>query len=147
MRRSRLLLTTEDFADLTPALSGACATISSDALMNPFDGKRLYPSCSKFNLTLVSSYQATNAGPWINLPLDISLRTVPLSYRRANRFLRFLSYHLMHDHSLYCHTVHGVRVAIEVYESSKRVRSIHALYGWWTRRSVRCRDHNAVGCH
>lgn len=27
-----------DFADNDLALSGACATISSDALMNPFDG-------------------------------------------------------------------------------------------------------------
>ena len=26
-------------ADFLPALSGACATIASDALMNPFDGK------------------------------------------------------------------------------------------------------------
>src|SRR5947207_15871013 len=31
--------------DILPALSGACATIASDALMNPFDGKNthLYP--------------------------------------------------------------------------------------------------------
>jgi hypothetical protein len=28
-----------DFANQAPATSGACATIASDALMNPFDGK------------------------------------------------------------------------------------------------------------
>lgn len=32
---------------LTDALatSGACATIASDALMNPFDGKETIPTC------------------------------------------------------------------------------------------------------
>jgi hypothetical protein len=28
-----------DLANKAPATSGACATIASDALMNPFDGK------------------------------------------------------------------------------------------------------------
>jgi hypothetical protein len=29
-------------ADFLPALSGACATIASDALMNPFDGRNTH---------------------------------------------------------------------------------------------------------
>jgi hypothetical protein len=33
------LQTVDVDTDIPPALSGACATIASDALMNPFDGK------------------------------------------------------------------------------------------------------------
>ena len=46
---SSLRLLSEDLADLKPALSGACATIASDALMNPFDGVKPFLSLMKFH--------------------------------------------------------------------------------------------------
>lgn len=95
-------------ADRPIALSGACATISSDALMNPFDGRDFILSSVKSVLTLLHSDQATNASPWISLSLNISMRSFPLPDRRSLRFLRLLSYHTLHDHSLYSHTIYGL---------------------------------------
>ena len=61
-------------ADLASALSGACATISSDALMNPFDGIFLLNAVDQSPLTPLPSHQATDASPWIKLPLNIAMR-------------------------------------------------------------------------
>ncbi len=51
-------------ADTPSVVSGASATIVSDALMNPFDGKYL-SMFHKMNFLTIYSYQATHASTWV----------------------------------------------------------------------------------
>lgn len=66
-------------ADSVTATSGACATIASDALMNPFDGANSVPSNMSGNTVLTSdSYQTADAGPRFNLPVNDRLRAISI---------------------------------------------------------------------
>lgn len=61
-------------ADATTATSGACATIASDAFMNPFDG--VSASVSKdeiISLMRLYSHQAAHASTRLNLQLRLAM--------------------------------------------------------------------------
>ena len=92
---------------MRPAASGAAATIASDALMNPFDGKEELSQYATSQL-MSNSHQTTNAGPRLDAQDDSSVREITLPKRGTNSFLRILPYYTLHDCSVHCHTIYGL---------------------------------------
>lgn len=109
------------YTDIPAAVSGACATIASDALMNPFDGTASRFLKSKDPLTLLGSRQATNAASKHNLPYNRTMRQRRLSARRYASLLRILPDDPCHDRPLHGHPIHSLRVRRE---NTKPVRQL-----------------------
>ena len=126
------------------ALSGACATIASDALMNPFDGTLAQIITGL--LLNPPSHQTTDASSWLNLPDHSAMRPLPLSHGRYIVLLRILPHNTVHDCPFHCHTIHGLRVDIADDESEEGVRPDLALRCGWPGGSFRSRYYDTTGC-
>lgn len=101
------------------ALSGACATIASDALMNPFDG--MLASQFRFRHTNLNSHQAAHAGPRIRPQVNCAMCQNSLSSRRSPGILRLVPDHPQHDSPVHSHAIRRLRVDIENHEPVQRV--------------------------
>ena len=101
---------------LAPALGGAAATIASDALMNPFDGKHapwrvsVVQGASPLTLTRLAtvstSRQAANAAPELVLQDRFPSIPVGVPHRGNLGLLRLVSDHARHDDPLHRRSVY-----------------------------------------
>lgn len=123
------------------ALAGAAATITSDALMNPFDGKS-YPSKQDSVLIPCASHQATNANPQFTSSHRHVVRQISLSCGRIDGFLRLLSDHHHHDGPIYRGPVLSIRIFKRCHQPRRRIQSDDACNGWRYRWRYRRRRHH-----
>jgi hypothetical protein len=80
------------------ALAGAAATVTSDALMNPFDGVSYVVQGQR---KLTGSHQATYANPQFPSPYSHGVCSISLPRRRSRCILRLVPYDHHHDCPIY----------------------------------------------
>jgi hypothetical protein len=89
------------------ALAGAAATVTSDALMNPFDGESFVVQKQR---KLTGSHQATYANPQFAPSHSHGLCPVRLPRRRSGRILRLLPDYHHHDRPVHCGPILSIRI-------------------------------------
>lgn len=97
-------------------MSGASATIVSDAVMNPFDG-RLNSHYVLEMSNSTRSCQAAHASPRINLQFDLSVLHVRLQNGGSQSILRVVSNDAQYDSTFHGPAILGLRVAFSGHES------------------------------
>src|SRR6266851_6876148 len=141
-------LTSVDAAGVL-ALAGASATIASDALMNPFDGKPISPASphppmvSRLN---PRSGKTTNADAPIRISLHYHLRKDRFSKRRDIRFLRLVPDDAHHDRALHRRPIHRIRTREENDEFPGRLLTFIAHRSRRRRRRCSCGAHHPSRC-
>ena len=132
-------------ADAAVVLSGGSATIASDALMNPFDGRDSF--ISTFTLSNCTySHKTANASPRLYIPLCLPLPPYGLQNGGPPGFLRLISNYDNHDCSLHSFTVHGLRESLRAHESYKRLQSEYPYSRWRLGRWICCGSDYTPGC-
>ena len=81
--------------------SGASATIVSDALMNPFDGKSNSPNEAKVSADGLSSHQAADASTRVPSHIYLAVFENRIPHRGHSCLLRLLSDYDQHDRTVY----------------------------------------------
>lgn len=112
---------------LAGAVSGACATIASDALMNPFDGensRHIRSDASDFPI----SYQTAHAGPRFDVQVNTAVYEIGLQERGPPCILHFVSHNNQHDRSVHRAAVFGLRLHLAISEPFTRLQPYDA-YG------------------
>lgn len=98
------------------ALAGAAATVSSDALMNPFDGTSPLPVSPNL-LKRADSHQTTHANPQLTSSNRLLLRSIRLRRRGSQRILRLLPDHTHNERPFHRCPILRLRITQDVVES------------------------------
>lgn len=98
-------------------------------------------------LTCSGSHQATHASSWLDLPLDMAVRSFRVPHRGPLGILRLLSNHTDHDGPLHRHPIYGLRVDITGSQPTEGLRPDDTLHSRRSRWCLRRRYHHTFGCH
>ena len=103
-----MILPKYSVANVEPAASGAAATITSDALMNPFDGTSNPLVITRSKFQRLSSHQTTHAAAWFDIQIHRALCPDSVPTGGIDGILCLVSYNALYDSSIHGSAVHGV---------------------------------------